>query len=198
MEGKKYHHGDLKNALIEAGIDLINQSGQEGLSLRKTAALCGVSPAAPYAHFENKAALLAAIEDHVTKNILEALRDAVSDGRGSAYEIMLRLGEAYIKFFMAHPSYFKLMCFSENARFPVSAEDDPEAYPPYRLFRACVQDCLLEMRVPEKRMLYCLTHIWASVQGLALLASQSNVQYAGDWEQDLRMILTNGKGRILY
>jgi len=57
-----YHHGNLRQALIEAGIKIINESGEENLSLRKVAALCNVSHAAPYAHFKDKDELLEAIK----------------------------------------------------------------------------------------------------------------------------------------
>ena len=49
-----YHHGNLRQALIDAGIKIINESGEESLSLRKVAAECNVSHAAPYAHFNSK------------------------------------------------------------------------------------------------------------------------------------------------
>ena len=58
MSDKKYHHGNLKIALIEAGIEMINECGEAGLSLRKVAAKCNVSQAAPYAHFKNKEDLI--------------------------------------------------------------------------------------------------------------------------------------------
>ena len=62
-----YHHGDLRNALIETGIKIINESGEEGLSLRKVAAKCNVSHAAPYAHFKDKDELIAYYKDFKTK-----------------------------------------------------------------------------------------------------------------------------------
>ena len=55
-----YHHGDLKNALIRAGIEILSKEGVQALSLRKVAKQAGVSHAAPYAHFADKQALLAA------------------------------------------------------------------------------------------------------------------------------------------
>ena len=54
MENRPYHHGNLRNALIGAGLELINTEGEENLSLRKAALKCGVSNAAPYAHFNSK------------------------------------------------------------------------------------------------------------------------------------------------
>ena len=58
---KSYHHGDLKNALIKAGADILSNEGVSALSLRKVARKAGVSHAAPYAHFTDKQALIAAI-----------------------------------------------------------------------------------------------------------------------------------------
>lgn len=54
MKEKPYHHGDLRRALIETGINFIKQEGEEALSLRRIAEMCGVSNAAPYAHFKSK------------------------------------------------------------------------------------------------------------------------------------------------
>ena len=58
---KGYHHGNLRKELIEKGIKMINDTGEEKLSLRKLAVECGVSNAAPYTHFKNKDELLKAI-----------------------------------------------------------------------------------------------------------------------------------------
>lgn len=58
MEKKPYHHKNLKNDLIEKGIELVNKNGINQLSLRKVAQACGVSHAAPYSHFSNKEELL--------------------------------------------------------------------------------------------------------------------------------------------
>ena len=61
-----YHHGNLREALIEAGLKIINESGEDSLSLRKVAAACNVSHAAPYAHFMDKDELIEAIKSSVT------------------------------------------------------------------------------------------------------------------------------------
>ena len=65
MKSRSYHHGDLRHSLIEMGIELIEQEGEGALSLRKVAAKCGVSNAAPYAHFKNKDGFLIAIQQHI-------------------------------------------------------------------------------------------------------------------------------------
>lgn len=58
MTKKQYHHKDLRNALIEKGIEIVNSEGLYSFSLRKVAAACGVSHAAPYSHFQSKEELL--------------------------------------------------------------------------------------------------------------------------------------------
>jgi AcrR family transcriptional regulator len=61
ISGKSYHHGDLKNTLIQAGIQVLAQTGVENFSLRKVAQAAGVRHSAPYAHFADKQSLIAAI-----------------------------------------------------------------------------------------------------------------------------------------
>ena len=73
-----YHHGNLRQALIDAGIRIINEKGEDNLSLRKVAAACDVSHAAPYAHFKNKDELLEAMKKNVTDRITDELKTAVS------------------------------------------------------------------------------------------------------------------------
>lgn len=72
----RYHHGDLRYALIEKGIEIINLEGESNFSLRKVATRCGVSNAAPYAHFKNKEELLDAMRLHVIDQLAEELEKA--------------------------------------------------------------------------------------------------------------------------
>ena len=95
MENNSYHHGDLKHELMEKGLVLINKYGEDNLSLRKLAAECGVSNAAPYAHFENKEDLISEIQNYVMglftaqlKNVVSACSESkdifMADGRAVA------------------------------------------------------------------------------------------------------------------
>lgn len=193
MKKKEYHHNNLKQALIEAGIALMNEKGEEGVSLRKVAACCGVSPAAPYFHFENKEAILEAMQKHVTAQMMEALEEAVKEPGLSTWESIMRLGEAYINFFIEHPPYFKFIFYSSHITFHISFKDDPNAFPPYRLFLQYAQSFMEEYKIPEETRLYCLTNLWATVQGITCLATQEHVTYEGDWKRDFRKILSNGR-----
>ncbi|OYW08314.1 MAG: TetR family transcriptional regulator, partial [Acidiphilium sp. 37-67-22] len=64
MSTSKYHHGDLRQSLIEAGATLLRDEGRAGLTLRAASRIAGVSPTASYRHFADKDALLEAIADH--------------------------------------------------------------------------------------------------------------------------------------
>ena len=103
----KYHHGNLRQSLIDAGIKIITEQGEAALSLRKVAAECGVSHAAPYAHFQDKEDLLNAINSSVTEQFMEELKSAVENETiKSANNALLEMGKRYILFFKEHPDYF--------------------------------------------------------------------------------------------
>ena len=105
-----YHHGNLRQALIDAGVKIINESGEENLSLRKVAALCEVSHAAPYSHFKDKDALIEAIKAHVTGQFMEELEKAVNEA-SSAEKALVDMGRNYVAFFLRRPDYFKFLFF---------------------------------------------------------------------------------------
>lgn len=73
QQRQTYHHKDLRNALIETGIHLVNTEGVNSFSLRKVAAACGVSHAAPYSHFQNKEELLEAMQLFITDRFSKQL-----------------------------------------------------------------------------------------------------------------------------
>ena len=78
MPPKKYHHGDLKNALIKAGIEILSKEGIGELSLRKVAQHAGVSHSAPYSHFPDKQSLIAAISTEGLHQLYAELDTAIS------------------------------------------------------------------------------------------------------------------------
>jgi len=108
MEKKTYHHGDLKNALIKAALEILSKEGVTGLSLRKVARKAGVSHAAPYAYFTDKQALIAAIstEGHIKINKEIALvMERVPD---DPLRQLVEVAWVYVKFGMEEPAHFKI------------------------------------------------------------------------------------------
>jgi len=108
MTRKNYHHGDLKNALIKAGIEILAEEGVGGLSLRKVARKAGVSHAAPYAHFTDKQNLIAAIASDGHKHIyerFETIRERYSD---DPLRQFLSGAWVYVEFALESPDHYKI------------------------------------------------------------------------------------------
>ena len=103
-----YHHGDLKNALIAAGADILSKEGVAGLSLRKVAQRAGVSHAAPYAHFADKQALIAAISTEGYRRLYDAIRAAAERHEGDPQRQLVEAAWAYVKFALDDPAQFKV------------------------------------------------------------------------------------------
>ncbi len=104
-----YHHGDLRNGLVQAGIRLLRKEGLADLSLRRVAREAKVSPAAPYRHFTDKHALLAAISEHGFRQMHARLEGARSAAPGDLDAI----GQAYLAFALKEPQSYRLM-FTQN------------------------------------------------------------------------------------
>ena len=103
-----YHHGDLRAALVMAGLDLLETQGLEELSLRGIAARAGVSHTAPKNHFNSKRALCSALASEGFWRLGKLLKDATR-GNGPRSEKLRRAVRAYVKFAMTQPALFQLM-----------------------------------------------------------------------------------------
>jgi AcrR family transcriptional regulator len=110
-----YHHGDLRNALVETALRLVAERGPEGFSLREAARAVGVSPGAAYRHFADKAALLGALSADGHARMVATMEHALAhlpEEPGSAARAIasfLAIGAAYVEFAVAHPSHFRVM-----------------------------------------------------------------------------------------
>lgn len=107
-ESRAYHHGDLKNALVRAGLDLLIEQGVAALNLREVARRAGVSHAAPYRHFVDKEALLAAIAEDGFRQ-LEQTVAAAAASHNQMIDAFCAVGAAYVRFALEQPEVFRLM-----------------------------------------------------------------------------------------
>lgn len=188
-----YHHGDLRNALIETGIRIVNECGEKRLSLRKLAAACGVSNAAPYAHFTGKEELIEAMQEYVTEKFAKWLQEAIDrKADEGAEQMILAMGKAYVLFFVENPTYFAFLFSGDSIHAHLSLDQpDTDDYPLYLLMKK------LYFRMNEENGRICtqreqeleLIKIWSSVQGLASIACMKNVVYDGSWEEVVEAIL---------
>jgi len=103
-----YHHGDLKNALIQAGIDILAEDGISRLSLRKVAKRAGASHNAPYAHFRDKQALVAAISMEGYQRLYTELTRIDQVFQGDPLKRLVEVARSYVQFSILDPAHFKI------------------------------------------------------------------------------------------
>lgn len=167
MSTSKYHHGDLRQSLIEAGAILLRDEGGAGLTLRAASRAAGVSPTASYRHFADKNALLAAIADHGF-GLLEAdLRAADTDPDHRV--ALCRQGVAYVEFAVAHPDLFRLMFSGVHAKRNMSAG------PPARHGAFAVLADRVAQRVGPANAAAVTLAAWSIVHGLAALIVEQRI-----------------------
>ena len=189
----KYHHGNLKQALIDAGIRIINREGEQGLSLRKVAAACGVSHSAPYAHYKDKDELLSAIKASVTEQFTEYLNKAVDGMKEESTEkAIVAMGRSYVKFFIDNPDYYQFLFYNQKITVHLMpGEIHEEDYPPYLLLKALYFRYLDEkgLKLSDEEKEIELIKIWSTVQGIASIACMENVTTSKPWETYLDKLI---------
>jgi AcrR family transcriptional regulator len=119
-----YHHGNLRSTLITIGVELLAQNGAKSLSLRSVAKQAGVSHNAPYQHFADKEALLAAIAEQGFL-ILSAYIDASQIGlaQAPAQQRLIAAGQSYVQFAIGHPAHLEVMFGQlESSQYPDLAQ----------------------------------------------------------------------------
>ncbi|HKM34239.1 MAG TPA: TetR/AcrR family transcriptional regulator [Lachnospiraceae bacterium] len=193
MSNSSYHHGDLKNALIEAGIEMINEVGEEKLSLRKVAARCGVSNAAPYAHFSGKEEMIEEMQNYVTEKFMDSLKSAASQCENPySEESVLKIGRAYILFFLQNPQYFSFLFAQPCMKAHLSLDDDgKDDFPPYQYFKEVLleYDKYNEQNLTKDEQEIQIIHLWATVHGISAIATMKNVTWDKKWEEQLQILL---------
>jgi AcrR family transcriptional regulator len=168
-EQRAYHHGNLRAELLEAAIRKLESVTAEQLSLRALARSIGVSQTAPYRHFSDKDALLAAMATRGYRELLRELRAALEAADDSAAEQLRALASAYVSYAARHESLFKLM-FGPLVQ---PGEDQPELREVSRETLTLVQQILQRgMQRGEFRqqdVLYLANAAWAGIHGVATL-----------------------------
>ena len=186
MENKPYHHGELRKTLIETGIEFINQYGEEKLSLRKIAEKCGVSNAAPYAHFKDKDDFINAVQMYIMESFMDSLVVCVNECKDEM-QILSELGVCYVMFFYHNPLYFDFLFSRKNIRIRLSSDNNDN--PPFELFRKTAEKVLGEMDISEKNIRYKTIAMWSLVHGLSAISAMPDIDV--DWESEVREIINS-------
>jgi AcrR family transcriptional regulator len=164
-----YHHGNLKEALLRAALDLIAQKGPAGFTFAEAARSAGVSPAAPYRHFRDREELMANVAQRGFEQFEAALKRAWDDGRPDVFTGLDRLGKAYLAFARSQPAYYSAM-FEAGISPSVSPQLRETADRAFAVLRDVAEK--LAAKVPSQSRppaLMVALHIWAMAHGIASL-----------------------------
>src|SRR6201993_5030438 len=104
-----YHHGNLKEALLQAALGLIAEKGAAGFTFADAARMAGVSPAAPYRHFRDRDELLSSIAQRGFEQFEAALTEPWENARPDAATAFERVGRAYLDFARRQPAFYSAM-----------------------------------------------------------------------------------------
>lgn len=177
METNAYHHKNLRQELIDAGVRLVDSEGADALSLRRLAAECGVSHAAPYKHFQNKEEILRAVTEAVFGAFGEELRKTLAACAGEAPQRQLiELGNCYVRFTLERPEFARLMFFygSGHATSDNLKEGGKTEWSPLAVFRDTAISYLQTLHIPPEQYEPRIVSLWALVHGLAQLLQNRN------------------------
>jgi AcrR family transcriptional regulator len=164
-----YHHGNLKEALLRAALELIAKKGPGGFTFAEAARWAGVSPAAPYRHFRDRDELLANVALRGFRQFGAALSKAWDDGRPDVFAALDRLGKAYLDFARSEPAYYSAM-FEAGVPLAPNPELREAGDRAFAVLRSAAEKLCAEMP-PRGRppALMVALHIWAVAHGIASL-----------------------------
>ena len=188
---KSYHHGNLREELIEKGIELINEAGEEKLSLRKVAKMCGVSNAAPYTYFKKKSDLLYAMSDYIW-GILATELDRTRKKYENQENLLVKLGKTYVMFFCENHRYYHFMISRKNMKidlFSKFSEIENNNEKAFSILKIEAMKILEKMGVPNQAMQDKIIAMWALVQGLTTIMITNDIKYSESWEEKIEEII---------
>lgn len=174
---KAYHHGDLKNALIEAGADILSKEGVSALTLRKVAQKAGVSHAAPYAHFTDKQALIAAISTEGYKQLYEQIALVAEQYRSDPRRRFVEASWAYVQFALDEPDQFKVTLsgmIEKEQDYPAFVEISKQTFGlVVEVVEQCQQAGLLRKGAPD----LTAVSVWALIHGFVTLLLEHQISH---------------------
>jgi AcrR family transcriptional regulator len=187
-----YHHGDLKRALTSAALSLVAEKGPKGFTLTEAARRAGVSAAAPYRHFADKAALLATVAEQGFRDLhAELVAVPVKDPKARVIE----LGRAYVRWAVAHPDHYRVMFGAELSKsaHPSLAVAGEQAFGDLLDAIATCQEAGI---VDGQDARSVAAPLWSLVHGVASLAIGGELSAVGI-EQDPDAMVAGVVARVL-
>jgi AcrR family transcriptional regulator len=167
----------LKNALIEAGIEILAKDGLGALSLREVARQAGVSHTAPYAHYADKQALIAAIATTGYEKLYARLADVVQQYQDSPAQQLVEAGWAYLEFAFDEPDHFKITfsgVIEKEKDFPAFVEISQKSF---RLVVEIIEACQQTGVLPAGSSDLIAVSVWSLLHGLASLVLEEQISH---------------------
>ena len=195
MPRQDYHHGDLKNALKQATLDLVVEYGPQTFTLAAVAQKVGVSPAAPYRHFKSKEELLQAVALDGFNQFATKLKDAYQKKVSNPKEALRATGKAYLEFAKEFPGHYIIMFESG-----ISLRDHPELSERARIAKEVLHTAIDRIiDLPKKPDLPPVSlicdHIWALSHGVVELYGRKSSGASSKTKPE--QILESGVGYYL-
>lgn len=163
----RFHHGNLREALLEEAREVLAQSGYDAISLRDLAAKAGVAPSAPYRHFKNREALLHTLMLEGNEELRVAYDDAAREG-SSPHDRLCRACQAYIDFAVRRPNLFQLI-FESGTEIDLRADqaEGIKALSGFLTFRKLVAETAPD--ATDEQILMATIACWSTIHGYASL-----------------------------
>jgi AcrR family transcriptional regulator len=170
-----YHHGNLKDTLLQAALDLIAQKGAAGFTFADAARMAGVSPAAPYRHFRDRDELLSSIAQRGFEQFEGTLTQAWEDGRPDTVTAFERVGKAYLAFARDEPAYYSAM-FESGLPADANPALMAAGERAFAIIRAAAERlaALAPPGLPRPPALMMALHIWSMSHGVASLFARGD------------------------
>lgn len=172
MATTPYHHGNLRDALVEAAVDVVREGGPEALSLRELARRVGVSHAAAYRHFADREALIDVVADRALEGLVSRVHrrvDAVdeADPVTAARRRLVEIGVGYVEFALAESGLFRLLFTAYPA--PPDGKGDEPGEDPYGMLNAALDDLVTVGFLDAELRAGADVTCWSAVHGFAVL-----------------------------
>ena len=166
---RSYHHGNLKEALVRAALDLIEKKGPAGFTFAEAARGAGVSAAAPYRHFRDRDELMASVALQGFERFTAMLETAWNNGKPNTRKAFDELGKAYLAFARTEPAYYSAM-FEAGVPLDENPELLTASERAFGVLRGATEALVAEMPAKQRPpVLMMALHIWALSHGVASL-----------------------------
>jgi AcrR family transcriptional regulator len=189
MPRSTYHHGDLRNALVTAALELVRSGGPNAVTLREVARRLEVSPAAIYRHFSDREALLGDIARVARQDLARRMLDEVKrvddvDPQTRSIRRLLAVGRGYLSFADEEPNLLAAAFLPSG-----TPDDEPEDPNPWHVLAGALDELVVTGAMPRERRSGAETIAWSAVHGFATLRASHSFHVSGERDPDAEALL---------